>query len=147
MSCQFASKIDEVYHQIGEHAHLVLATSRNQHVSARTMSFIIIDNNFYFQTDNTFRKYQDVKQNHYVAICIDNIQIEGICEEYGQPLENKQFMAKFQKYFPSSYQAYSSLSSERLFVVKPIFIQRWTYVNEKPLVEQFYCEEHQYVEK
>lgn len=109
-------KLNQVYDQIGDHAKMVLATSCNDKVSARKMSFIIENGLFYFQTDHTFRKYQDIKENNQVALCLDNIQIEGICEELGCPLDYINFINQFKKYFFSSYEAYSSLSSEQLYV-------------------------------
>lgn len=140
-------KLTEVYEQIGDHAKIVFATSCNDIVSARKMSFIIDGGLFYFQTDNTFRKYHDIKVNSHVALCLDNIQIEGICEELGHPLDNEKFISHFKKYFHSSYDAYSSLDSERLFVVKPSFIQRWNYIGGKPVIEQFYIDQCKYEEQ
>lgn len=147
MENQFELKLNQIYKQIGNHAKIVLATCYNNKVSARKMSFIIEDKYFYFQTDSTFRKYQDIKQNNYVALCIDNIQIEGLCEEIGHPLENIEFIRKFKKYFNSSFEAYSSLDFERLFIIKPIFIQRWSYVEDKPIIERLYIDKIEYVKK
>lgn len=147
MENKFELKLNQVFEQIGDHAKIVLATSYKDKVSARKMSFIIIGKNFYFQTDNTFRKYQDIKENNCVALCIDNIQIEGVCKELGYPLENIEFVNKFKKYFLSSFEAYSSLDSERLFVIKPKFIQRWNYIGGKPVIEQLYIDQCKYVEK
>lgn len=48
----------------------------------------MIEEKLYFQTDNTFKKYNQLKGNNKVALCIDNIQIEGECTELGHPLEN-----------------------------------------------------------
>ena len=124
MENQFELKLNQIYKQIGSHAKIVLATCYNNKVSARKMSFIIEDKYFYFQTDSTFRKYQDIKQNNYVALCIDNIQIEGLCEEIGHPLENIEFIKKFKKYFNSSFEAYSSLDSERLYIDKIEYVKK-----------------------
>ena len=147
MENQFELKLKQVYKQIGNHAKIVLATCYNNKVSARKMSFIINDQYFYFQTDDTSRKYQDIKKNNYVALCIDNIQIEGLCEEIGHPLDNQIFINDFKKYFISSFEAYSSLESEKLFVVKPTFIQRWNYIDGKAIIEQLYINQSKYIEK
>lgn len=144
---QYKTKLKEIYDQIGDHAKLVLATSSNNHVSARKMSFIIIDNKFYFQTDISFRKYKDIKENPNVALCLDNIQIEGQCYELEHPLKHVEFASKFKEYYRSSYDAYTSLESERLFVVEASFIQRWNYVNNKPVIEQLYIDKESYSER
>ena len=99
MEPKFQLKLNQIYKQIGDHAKIVLATSHQNIVSARKMSFIINDGHFYFQTDCTFRKYHDIKENNYVALCLDNIQIEGICTELGHPLSHIEFIKKFKKYF------------------------------------------------
>ena len=138
MENQFYLKLQSVFEQLGDHAKIVLATSnRHNKVSARNMCFIMMKNQFYFQTDQTFRKYQDLKENNQVALCINNIQIEGICEELGHPLDHIEFIDLFKKHFKSSYEAYSSLPSEQLFVVKPTFIQRWSYIDDQAVIEQF----------
>ncbi|HIX82166.1 MAG TPA: pyridoxamine 5'-phosphate oxidase family protein [Candidatus Erysipelatoclostridium merdavium] len=147
MEPKFQLKLNQIYKQIGDHAKIVLATSHQNIVSARKMSFIINDGHFYFQTDCTFRKYHDIKENNYVALCLDNIQIEGICTELGHPLSHIEFIKKFKKYFLSSFNAYSSLDSERLFMIKPLFIQRWNYIDGKPIIEQFFIDQCKYIEK
>ncbi len=42
------------------------------------MSIIIDGGKFYFQTDKDFRKYEQIKGNPHVALCIDNLSIEPI---------------------------------------------------------------------
>ena len=137
MSNKYTEKIKEVYDQIGDHAKIVLATSNDTIVSARMMSFVINKEIFYFQTDKNFRKYRDIQLNKHVALCIDNIQIEGICEEVGHPLDNETFCLLFKKYFKSSFDSYSFLKDERLFTITPTFIQRWNYIDNKPLIESY----------
>ena len=65
------------------------------------------------------------------------IQMEGICREVGTPQENEEFIQAFQAHFPSSFQRYSMLEKERLFLFEPKFIERWLYDNGIPYVEQF----------
>lgn len=77
------------------------------------MSIIVLDEKLYFQMDMTLRKYKQLKGNSNVLLCIDNIQIEGYCEEVGIPLENIAFSNAFKKYFLSSYTRYASLKNER----------------------------------
>ena len=74
---------------------MVLSTSENDIVSSRMMSVILMDGTFYFQTDCTFRKYRQISSNRNVALCIDNIQIEGICEELGHRPDNEDFCRQF----------------------------------------------------
>ena len=116
---------------------MVLSTSENNRVSSRMMSVVQISGIFYFQTDIKMKKYHQIISNHNVALCIDNIQIEGICEEKGRPLKNTDFCNIFQECFKGSFDAYTSLENERLFAVKPVYIERWIYNDGIPYVETF----------
>lgn len=62
-------------------------------------------------------------------------------------MDNIEFINKFKKYFKSSFEAYSSLDSEKLFVVKPTFIQRWNYIDGKPVIDQLYIDQSKHIEK
>ncbi len=140
----FNDKYNAFLIELGQGRKMVLSTSENNRVSSRMMSVIQFDGMFYFQTDNTMKKYRQIKSNRNVALCIDNIQIEGICEEKGRPLDNIQFCDIYQKCFRGSFDAYSSLKNERLFVVKPLFVERWIYRNGVPYMETFDVENKQY---
>ena len=125
------------WQDIGASKKMVLSTSLDNIVTSRTMSVVILNEKFYFQTDRTFRKYNQLKGNSNVALCVDNIQIEGYCNELGIPSENAEFSNAYQKHFLSSYNRYSSLENERLFAVTPTFIKRWLYIDNVPYIEMF----------
>lgn len=133
----FSQKYGAFLLEFGKGRKMVLSTSENNKVSSRMMSVVQIDGVFYFQTDITFNKYHQIVSNPNVALCIDNIQIEGICEEMGHPLQFSSFCNVFQECFKGSYDAYSSLKNERLFSIKPTYIERWVYENGAPYIETF----------
>ena len=58
MQNKYQQKYTEIFQQIGDHAKLVLATSLNNKVSARTMSFVILEGSLYFQTDKGISGYK-----------------------------------------------------------------------------------------
>lgn len=130
---QFAAFLNE----FGRRKQMVLSTSLNDQVTSRMMSVIQKDGNFYFQTDKTFRKYNQLIQNKNIALCIDNIQIEGICTELGHPLEDSAFSTLYKECFSGSFEKYSSLGNEVLFMVTPLYVERWIYRNGVPFVETF----------
>lgn len=99
---------------------MVLSTSSEGKVSSRMMSVVLIDGRFYFQTDMNMRKYAQLKANPCAALCIDNIQIEGICREVGRPLENEAFRSAFEECYKGSFDLYSSMESERVLSCLPI---------------------------
>ena len=123
---------------------MVLSTSEGGRVSSRMMSVVLIDGIFYFQTDITMKKYRQIIANSNVALCIDNIQIEGICEEKDHPLKNAEFCNVFQECFKGSFDSYSSLKNERLFSVKPVYIERWVYKDTVAYIETFDMNGRQY---
>lgn len=134
---EFQEEYTRFFKEFGESRKMVLSTSLHDIVSSRTMSIVALDERLYFQTDKTSRKYNQLKGNPNVSLCIDNIQIEGHCEEVGIPLENIEFSNAFKKHFLSSYIGYTSLKNERLFVVIPSYIQRWLYIDGTPYIEVF----------
>ena len=92
---------DEAYssfwNSFGSGRHMVLSTVCSDHVSSRMMSVVNIDGCLYFQTFRTSRKYEHLKANSQVALCCDNIQIEGSAEEAGHPLDNPAFCTAFRE--------------------------------------------------
>lgn len=134
----FQERICDFFNELGEARKMVLSTSSKENVSSRMMSVVQKNGIFYFQTDSKFRKFQQIKENPNVALCIDNFQIEGICKELGHPLKNIDFCRLYQKNFKNSFNNYTNLENEILFEVNPIFIERWIYKNGKPFIETFY---------
>ncbi len=141
---RFSDKVEAFISDFGKGRKMVLSTSEKNKVSLRMMSIVQIDGMFYFQTDINMKKYYQITLNSNVALCIDNIQIEGICKEIGRPLKNTPFCDVFRECFKGSYDAYSSLKNERLFSVKPLYIERWIYQDGVPYIETFDMNTQQY---
>lgn len=131
----FKNTLNQFYNDFGTHKAMVLSTSLNDKVSSRMVSIIVIEGDFYFQTDRKLNKYCQIKKNKNVALCIDNISIEGVCYELGLPLDNKPFCDLYRQHFLSAYQLYTKLEDEVLILVKPTCIQKWIYENGKPFIE------------
>lgn len=143
----FEEEYLKFWREFGKSKKMVLSTALNDIVTSRTMSVIHLDGKLYFQTDNTLRKYKQLKGNPHVALCIDNIQIEGLCEEIGSPVENEDFCNAYRDCFTSSFNRYTSLKNERLFVVLPTFIERWIYMDGVPYMQIFDVENRKYMFK
>lgn len=133
----FSAEYNAFLSDFGQGRKMVLSTSENGIVSSRMMSVVQVDGIFYFQTDITFRKYHQLSANPNAALCIDNIQIEGLCEEKGHPLDNEAFCERFRECFKGSFDAYTALKNERLFALTPSYIERWIYKNGVPFIETF----------
>lgn len=138
----------KVYQKLGKAKQMVLATSFEGRTTARMMSCVVFDGCFYFQTDRTFLKYKQMRGNPSVALCFDNIQIEGLAEQLGHPLAecNAVFAAAYQQAYPGSYAAYSGIETEVLFRVEPILITSYEYENHEPVMKVISCKEEIYYE-
>lgn len=125
---------DLLFNKLGDHGVMCLATSQNDIVSARSMSVILYKQKFYFQTDANFKKYKQISENPNVALCMNNIQIQGVCVNLGHPLlsENSFFADLFKQFYQSSFENYSALKDEFLFEVTPTIITIWDYEDNKP---------------
>jgi uncharacterized pyridoxamine 5'-phosphate oxidase family protein len=110
---------------------MVLATSYQDKVTARSMSCIIINRKIYCQTDKTFLKHNQMVKNPNVALCLDNIQIEGVAKIKQHPFaeENKGFIDIFKEKYKGSYENYSHMNNEVVVEIDPTFITLWTYEN------------------
>ena len=142
---EFAEAYGNLWKGLGSNQKMVLSSSLRDIVTSRHMSIIILKESFYFQTDKTSRKYKQMKGNCNVALCMDNIQVEGICSELGHPDDSMEFLEAYEKYYPGSYSRYSFLENERLFHISPTFIQRWIYMDGAPYIETFDIVNKRYV--
>lgn len=141
----FSEEYKRFWREFGRSKKMVLSTSLDNIVTSRMMSVVAMEGKLFFQTDITFRKYRQLKGNSNVALCIDNIQIEGKCEEIGHPLDNVEFCDTYKAYFPDSYSNYTALKNERLFVVTPTFIEKWLYIEGAPCIESYDIENKKYM--
>ena len=140
----FEEQLGRLMTEFGQGRTMVLSTAENGKVSSRMMSVVRLGRLFYFQTDTQLRKYAQLRQNPRAALCTDNIQLEGLCEETGRPLENEAFCEAFKACFPGSFKAYSALENERLFAFRPLFIERWVYKEQIPYLETYDLPARQY---
>ncbi len=137
MNQLFEEKLNALYAEFANNKNMVLSSVYDNKVSSRMMSMVFINGRFYFQTDRKFRKYKQIISNPNVALCADNIQVEGVCAEIGRPSEHIQFIEVFKTNYEGSYKKYSSLKDEVLFEITPDYIQRWLYIDGNPYIEKF----------
>lgn len=132
---EFITAYEKFYKELGESKKMVLSTSLNDEVTSRMMSIVVLNKKIYFQTDRTFREYNQIKANPKVSLCMDNIQIEGHCEQVGVPSDNIEFINAYKKHFLNSYTRYSYLKNECLFAVTPTLVEKWLYIDGIPYIE------------
>ena len=107
----------------------VLSTSFIDKITSRSMSTINIGMDIYFQTNKKYTKYIQMTKNPNVALCIDNVSIEGTAKEIGSwaDEENKKIMEHYKSKHLSSYNKYGNLDDQVVFKVVPKKISYWKY--------------------
>jgi hypothetical protein len=68
---------------------VVLATSLSDQVTARTVTFATDGLDILFMSWGHHQKCVQIRGNPRVAVCRDNVQIEGEAEVLGSPLDEK----------------------------------------------------------
>lgn len=112
-----SNDIINFFNKFGSHRNMVLSTSSDTNVHSRMMSIVCINKKFYFQTDKNFQKCYDISLNPNVALCIDNIFVEGICNCIGKPTDNIEFCNLFKTAYPKAYELYTNLDDEVLYEI------------------------------
>jgi general stress protein 26 len=145
MEIKYTILEQEIIQFLDDHKILILATSANDRVTARSMSCINIGLTIYFQTDKRFIKFEQIKQNPKVALCAGNLQIEGIAEIGNHSLDpsNKEFIELYKINHPDAFKNYSHLENNVVIKVEPTLITLWKYSDgRKPYREFLYIRYH-----
>ena len=129
----------KVLAELEKKTRMVLATCANNRVTARNVSTIFMNQKIYFQTDKEFLKYFQITENPYVALCELDMQVEGIAQVLGHPLEehNREFLTTFVKKHPDSFAKYTYLPNEVVIEVTPRLVEMWVYENDRPSIYTF----------
>jgi len=125
----FEAEQEDFFNKIGENKLAALATSSQNNTTVRMMSVIIINKKMYFQTGVDLIKYKQICDNKNVALCFDNIQIEGIANIIGKPMDHDNIMEIYKKHYRKSFEKYSNLDTEILIEIIPQKITIWKYDN------------------
>lgn len=136
---------EEIIMILKREKHMVLASCSDGRVTARTMSHVSMGTDIYFQTDKKFLKVEQIAKNPRVALCVGNLQIEGIAELGSHPsaLEYMEFSRLYKQKHPHSFERYSSLEDEIVIKVKPTLAILWKYVNGKPCRDYLHFDENE----
>ena len=90
---------------LNEQRHIVVATSAKDRVTARTVSFANDGLNIYFISWDHNLKIHQLQENDHIALCLNNIQIEGKAKLVERPIEdkNKKLEKIFRRKFSENY--------------------------------------------
>lgn len=130
----FNSIRSEILTLLANNKDMVLATSLNDRVSARTVSFVKEDFTIYFLSWEHNKKISQLRGNKNVAFTLLNLQIEGEAEILGCVYDGKfnaigdLFRAKFS---PKWYDTFSSIKEMVLVKVVTLSIVKFELIQRR----------------
>jgi uncharacterized pyridoxamine 5'-phosphate oxidase family protein len=127
MELDYGTLEREVFNSLEEGRIMVVATSYDNKVTARSMSCLIYNKRIYFQTSKAFSKFEQMYHNPNVAMCVNNMQLEGMIHMKGHPMEEAEFAEKYKEQYLGSYNAYSHMKEAVVIEVEPTFVTLWKY--------------------
>ncbi|EKD51600.1 MAG: hypothetical protein ACD_62C00222G0007 [uncultured bacterium] len=130
-------KKSEIIALLEKSRHLVLATCAGHRVTARAMSYASKDLEIIFGTDKNFLKVEQIQKNPHVALCLDNLQIEGMAEILGHPSgpQNTELSKLYKAKQPKSFEMYWKGKTQVVIKVTPTLCTQWKYLDGKPCRE------------
>lgn len=143
MRIDFEKIKNEVIFNLENNRTWVLSTASDGNVSSRSMSIINKGLNIYFQTNKCYIKHNQMNKNNNVALCFNNISIEGVAEEIGdwKDENNKELMKLYKSVHLSSFNAYGLLDGQVVYKITPKKIKIWKYINGNPIRQNLYVNE------
>lgn len=124
----YSKYIDETIKLIENTMFATIATAnKNGDVSASKVTIVNDGLDIYFQTDSSFEKAKNIKENNKIAINLGATYVKGIAEIIGKPIQNEMFINKMKKKNIHTYNDYSKLENEVLIKVVLTEIRIWKY--------------------
>ncbi len=116
---------------------MVLATSAGNRVMARNVLVANDGFDLYIFTWKHSRKYAQIKANSKVALCRENVQIEGTAEILGEFTDEdvKSFIEIIRKRYPESIQYWEKRPGMTIIRVKPTFIAIGGTIGDEIFIE------------
>jgi len=106
--------------------YCTLATANKKgEISTAQMCLINDGLTIYMQTDKSFEKVKNIKENNFVAINCGAYNFKGRAKIVGHPKENKMFIDRIKKKYPDTYKHYTNLEGEVLIKVKLVECKIW----------------------
>lgn len=147
MELNYEQLQQEIMDILGKNKYWVLATSADNRVTARSMSIVNDGLKIYFQTETLLDKYQQMVANPNIALCYNNVQIEGKAESKGQVarLANQKIREMYCAHHKKSYERWQALEEQVFVEVQPVRITIWKYIDCKPCRDFLYIDERKAV--
>jgi len=132
------------------HHTIVLATSHNGEVTARTVSYASEGLDFYILSWNHHEKILQLKENPNVALARDNVSMKCVAEILGNPLDEKckTGAEAIRKKRPREFETYCRIPGMTMIKVTPRYIKSWVPIDNRFYIEHLDLEKGQaYLQK
>lgn len=123
----FKQTMEEKVAFLDAHDHMSFATSSDDLVTVRIVTYVSDGLNIYFITSRHSKKYPQILANPKVSACIDNVQIMGKAEVLGKPLDekNKDYADIYSRQLPDIFAQYFSIPGMELVRMVPSLFETW----------------------
>lgn len=121
-----------------QNKHIVLATSLENRVTTRTVRYASEGLTIIFFTLMHSKKVAQIKANPKVALCLNNVNIEGMAKIVSQQeKEGKRLAEIIKKKFPSYLEWWLARTPKLVVFVKviPTLIVSWVTRDDEPFME------------
>ena len=137
MEQDFEKLVEEKSAFLREHHTIVLATSKDDEVTARTVSYATEGLDFYILSWDHHEKIRQIKENSNGAGARDNMSIKGVAEILGKPLDEKSRTGAeaIKKKRPREFEMFSRIPGMIMVKVTPRYIKSWMRADNKFVIE------------
>ena len=104
----------------------VLATANGKGVVSASQMCLVHDGmTLYFQTDETFEKARNIRENPHVAVTMGAYCFKGMAEILGRPADFPAFIEKIKAKHRGTYDSFTNLPTEILIQVRLYECRIW----------------------
>jgi len=137
MELDFEKVREEKIRFLDSHHVIVLATSFDNRVTARTVTYASKGLEVYFMSWGHHKKCVQIRGNPKVALCRDNLTMEGLAEILGNPLDqkNKEYVEIYRNKLPHDFAGFARIPGMVLVKVKPAFVVSWVRIKNRFFLE------------
>jgi len=118
----------------------VVATSQDDHVTARRMRLLSDGLNLYGWTNRCSRKSEQIMANPKVSVVVAYIQIDGVASVKGHPTDEAEFLELIRNKLPHRYEnlvkSWSMNSNTVVIEIMPKRIGLWKYADPDAGIEE-----------
>lgn len=133
----YRQSIEKILNILNVTKYATLATAnKSGEVSASQVCIVNNGLTVFVQTDKTFEKIQNIKENSNIALNLGAFYFKGKAELLGHPSANPEFIEKIKEKHPETYVNYTNLPNEVLVKITLTEAKIWGGDNSKDIHNQ-----------